>query len=55
MNRVDLSLYAIIDPERTGGRSMPDLVDQAIAGGITLLQYRDKHADTRAWSTMRGR
>ncbi len=48
MKQIDLSLYAIIDPERTGGRPMTDLVDQAVAGGITLLQYRDKHGDTRA-------
>jgi len=49
MNPVDLSLYAIIDPERTKGRHMPDLVDAAIAGGATILQYRDKNAETGAF------
>jgi thiamine-phosphate pyrophosphorylase len=44
---VDLSLYAILDPERTQGRDLARLAEAAVAGGITLLQYRDKHAGTR--------
>lgn len=47
MNPVDLRLYGIIDPERTAGRDPVDLVRQAVAGGVTLIQYRDKHADGR--------
>lgn len=47
MNPVDLRLYGIIDPERTGGRDPVALVRQAVAGGATLIQYRDKHADGR--------
>ncbi|MBM1174737.1 thiamine phosphate synthase [Microvirga arabica] len=45
MNPVDLRLYGIIDPERTGGRDPVALVRQAVAGGATLIQYRDKHAE----------
>ncbi len=44
---VDLRLYAILDPERARGRPLPDLARAAVEGGATLLQYRDKYADTR--------
>jgi thiamine-phosphate diphosphorylase len=47
MNSVDLRLYGILDPERTGGRDPVTLVRQAVAGGVTLIQYRDKHAHGR--------
>jgi thiamine-phosphate diphosphorylase len=47
MNPVDLRLYGIVDPERTRGRPLPDLVREAVAGGCTLIQYRDKHGDGR--------
>lgn len=43
----DLRLYAILDPERARGRPLPELALAAIDGGVTLLQYRDKYADTR--------
>jgi len=45
--KVDLRLYAILDPERTRGRDLAELARAAAAGGATLLQYRDKHAGTR--------
>ncbi|MEP0944872.1 MAG: thiamine phosphate synthase [Rhizobiaceae bacterium] len=47
MNQCDVSLYGIIDPSRTRGRPLDELTQAAAAGGITLLQYRDKTADTR--------
>ncbi len=47
MNPVDLRLYGIIDPERPGGRDPINLVREAVAGGATLIQYRDKHAEGR--------
>lgn len=46
---IDLRLYAIIDPERARGRPLPEVALAAIEGGVTLLQYRDKHADTRTF------
>jgi thiamine-phosphate pyrophosphorylase len=49
MNPVDLRLYGIVDPTRTLGRDLVQLVRAAVAGGCTLIQYRDKHADTRAF------
>lgn len=47
MIRPDLRLYAILDPEWTGGRALDELADAAIRGGATILQLRDKKADTR--------
>ena len=45
---VDLRLYAIVDPEHAGGRSLPELAKLVAAGGATLVQLRDKRSDTRA-------
>ncbi len=47
MSTCDISLYAILDPNRTRGRPLIKMVRAAAEGGITLLQYRDKQADTR--------
>lgn len=47
MNPIDISIYAIIDPNRSRGRDLVELVTAAAKGGVTLVQYRDKHADTR--------
>jgi thiamine-phosphate pyrophosphorylase len=44
---VDLRLYAIVDPERSGSHELADLARQLAAGGATLLQLRDKQSDTR--------
>ena len=45
---VDLRLYAILDPEHAGGRSLPELAKLIALGGATLVQLRDKRSDTRA-------
>jgi len=47
MNPVDLRLYAIVDPENAGGKSLAELARQVAAGGATLVQLRDKLSDTR--------
>jgi thiamine-phosphate pyrophosphorylase len=47
MNPVDLRLYAIIDPEHTGGKPLADLARQVADGGATLVQLRDKLSETR--------
>jgi thiamine-phosphate pyrophosphorylase len=47
-NRVDLRLYALVDPERDGGRDLVELARLVAQGGATLVQLRDKHSDTRA-------
>jgi thiamine-phosphate pyrophosphorylase len=46
MNPVDLRLYAIVDPERAGGRAMGELAELVAEGGATLVQLRDKLSDT---------
>ena len=45
---VDLRLNAIVDPQRAGGRDLPDLARLCAQGGATLVQLRDKVSETRA-------
>jgi thiamine-phosphate pyrophosphorylase len=45
--RLNLAVYAIADPTRTRGRALVPLVKEAVAGGATLVQVRDKASDTR--------
>jgi thiamine-phosphate pyrophosphorylase len=45
---VDLRVYALIDPERAGTHSLPELAALLASGGATLFQLRDKHGSTRA-------
>ena len=45
--RVDLSLYAIVDPQVSGGHDLVELCRELAAGGVTLVQLRDKLSDTR--------
>jgi len=44
----DLRLYALIDPERAGGRDLAQLAGLVACGGATLVQLRDKHGSTQA-------
>jgi thiamine-phosphate pyrophosphorylase len=46
VKRPDLRVYALIDPERAGGRRL-DGIARLIAGSATLVQLRDKHGATR--------
>src|SRR6266404_7656531 len=45
MEQLDLRLYAIVDPENTGGHDLVDLARAVAAGGATLVQLRDKGND----------
>lgn len=45
MNPVDISFYGIIDPVRSRGRDLIGLALAAVDGGVSLIQYRDKHSD----------
>src|SRR5262249_33995290 len=45
--RVDLRLYALVDPERANGRDLAVLARLVAQGGATLGQLRGKHTDTR--------
>jgi thiamine-phosphate pyrophosphorylase len=44
----DLRLYALVDPQRAGGRDLAELAWQLAHGGATLVQLRDKHGSTQA-------
>lgn len=46
-NPVDLRLYGIIGLPDARGRDLAHLVGRAVAGGATLIQLREKEADTR--------
>ena len=48
MKPADISLYGVLDPARGRGRPLPELARKAVAGGATLIQYRDKIGMTRA-------
>jgi thiamine-phosphate pyrophosphorylase len=45
--RVDLRVYAIVDPETSGGHDLAELARRLAAGGATLVQLRDKLGETR--------
>jgi thiamine-phosphate pyrophosphorylase len=45
--KVDLRLYALVDPERAGEHGLAELSWLVAAGGATLVQLRDKHGNTR--------
>ncbi|MCP5082298.1 MAG: thiamine phosphate synthase [Alphaproteobacteria bacterium] len=45
--RFDVSVYGVLDPARTHGRSLGELADAAIRGGVTFLQFRSKTQNTR--------
>ncbi len=47
MNPVDIRLYGIVGPGNTMGRDIATCVKQAVAGGATVIQLRDKTSDTR--------
>ncbi|MFP5078067.1 thiamine phosphate synthase [Rhizobium sp. YIM 134829] len=47
MTKVDLRLNAIVDASLADVADLPLLAAQAVRGGATLLQYRDKTASTR--------
>ena len=44
-----VSVYLVTDPTLSEGRSELEIVREAAAGGIRLVQYRDKLADARTY------
>jgi thiamine-phosphate pyrophosphorylase len=48
MNTFDLSLYLVLDPDRSAEAGMVETARAAVAGGATIVQLRDKHAGTGA-------
>ncbi|MEW9834131.1 thiamine phosphate synthase [Mesorhizobium marinum] len=48
MRRFDLSLYLVLDPDLCAVHSMAQTARLAVAGGVTMVQLRDKAATTAA-------
>lgn len=44
----DLSLYLVTDRRLTAGRGLLETVEEAVAGGVTIVQLRDPEAKGRA-------
>ena len=43
---INLSLYLVTDRELSLGRSLEDVVMEAVEGGVTVVQLREKDAST---------
>ncbi len=43
-----LKLYAVTDNAWLGERTLTECVEEALAGGTTFVQLRDKHASAEA-------
>lgn len=46
MKDLDLRLYGLLDPENSGGHDLLQLAEAFAAGGVTLVQLRDKTSET---------
>lgn len=44
-----IRLCLVTDRGLAGGRTLPDIVAEAVAGGVTMVQLREKAASTRAF------
>lgn len=44
---IDYSLYLVTDRSLSKGRSNREIVEAAVAGGVTCVQLREKHCGTR--------
>ena len=47
MSRIDYTLYLVTDRVRSRGRSNAEIVQEAVAGGVTCVQLREKICGTR--------
>ena len=47
LNADDLRLYLVTDRSYLGGRSLADIVLQAVKGGVTMVQLREKNISTK--------
>lgn len=46
MKNIDLSLYLVLDPDLCAALGMVETARAAVAGGASVVQLRNKHADT---------
>jgi thiamine-phosphate pyrophosphorylase len=54
-DEVDWSLYVVIDEGLSGGRSAAAVLEAALTGGATAIQYREKRRETREALEVGGR
>nr|WP_320119900.1 thiamine phosphate synthase [uncultured Marinifilum sp.] len=47
MIRQDLKLYLVTDREFANGRSLEDIVEAAVKGGVSMVQIREKDSSTK--------
>lgn len=47
MNSFDLSLYLVTDSKMLHGRSLEKVVSEAVRGGVTMVQLREKDISTK--------
>ncbi len=47
MKNLDLSLYLVTDRSLSMGRSLPFIVGEAVKGGVTIVQLREKDCSSR--------
>ena len=47
MKDLDLSLYLVTDRDLSKGRSLPFIVEEAVKGGVTMVQLREKDCSSR--------
>ena len=45
MNNIDYSIYLVTDNDCIGERPLLECVEEALKGGVTVVQYRAKNAD----------
>ena len=53
LNKEDLLLYGVTDSKYLKGRKMSELVEEAILGGVTMIQLREKemtHLNKKHWT-----
>jgi thiamine-phosphate pyrophosphorylase len=46
---IDFTLYLVTDRRWLGGRALPDCVEEAILGGATVIQLREKEISSREY------
>jgi thiamine-phosphate pyrophosphorylase len=47
MQNIDYSLYLVTDRDLSKGRSLQEIIRSAVAGGVTIVQLREKDCTTR--------
>jgi len=52
MKRTDLKLYLVTDRPLSKGRDINYIVAQAVAGGVSMVQLREKDIDTREFVSL---